>query len=290
MAKPNAWMALVGLAALGVASRREGTPVPVADEGSGLGAGALARGAAGLRGLATRAPWLIDGRVSVVSGYGPRGGRWHNGADLAAAKLAVVHAPARGVVHAVYEGLYKNDGSPWYTGGGRVVILRHAAADTPAGAGVIETRYLHLTDTAVTRGQVVTPGQPIGRVGETRCIALAGPGQTVASVLAGYGLDRSDPATWEAIVRARATWEESADLVPDQAVAELRTALPTLRESDARLLVGVFEQTRNSHAHVEVHRVGAPTLPDASGRPGDSLDPVAFFSAWGVPLGERVTT
>jgi murein DD-endopeptidase MepM/ murein hydrolase activator NlpD len=60
-----------------------------------------------------------------------------------------VHAPARGVVALVDE---------FFLGGG-VIYIDH-------GAGLV-TAYLHLSEQLVSEGDLVEPGQLIGRVGAT---------------------------------------------------------------------------------------------------------------------------
>jgi hypothetical protein len=73
----------------------------------------------------------------------------HTGVDFAGAVGAPVRAPARGIVALVDD---------FYLGGG-VIYLDH-------GAGLI-TGYLHLSAKDVAEGDVVEPGQVIGRVGAT---------------------------------------------------------------------------------------------------------------------------
>jgi murein DD-endopeptidase MepM/ murein hydrolase activator NlpD len=73
----------------------------------------------------------------------------HMGTDFAGAVGAPVHAPARGVVALVDE---------FFLGGG-VIYIDH-------GAGLV-TAYLHLSEQLVSEGDLVEPGQLIGRVGAT---------------------------------------------------------------------------------------------------------------------------
>src|SRR5690606_17129925 len=73
----------------------------------------------------------------------------HTGADFRGGVGAPVHAPARGVVALVDD---------FYLGGG-VIYIDH-------GAGLV-TAYLHLSAKEVSEGDVVEPGQLIGRVGAT---------------------------------------------------------------------------------------------------------------------------
>jgi murein DD-endopeptidase MepM/ murein hydrolase activator NlpD len=101
-------------------------------------------------------PPLVPPRDSrITSGFGH--GRTfngevqsrHTGTDFAGAVGAPVRAPARGIVALVDD---------FYLGGG-VIYLDH-------GAGLV-TAYLHLSAKDVAEGDVVEPGQVIGRVGAT---------------------------------------------------------------------------------------------------------------------------
>jgi murein DD-endopeptidase MepM/ murein hydrolase activator NlpD len=100
-------------------------------------------------------PFLAPRESRITSGFGH--GRTfndqvqsrHTGTDFAGAVGASVRAPARGVVALV---------GHFYLGGG-VLYLDH-------GAGLV-TGYLHLSAHDVREGDVVEPGQVIGRVGAT---------------------------------------------------------------------------------------------------------------------------
>jgi murein DD-endopeptidase MepM/ murein hydrolase activator NlpD len=100
-------------------------------------------------------PFVPPRESRITSGFGH--GRMfngqvqsrHNGVDFAGAVGAPVRAPARGVVALVGE---------FYLGGG-VIYIDH-------GAGLV-TGYLHLSGRNVKEGDVVEPGQVIGRVGAT---------------------------------------------------------------------------------------------------------------------------
>jgi murein DD-endopeptidase MepM/ murein hydrolase activator NlpD len=102
-------------------------------------------------------PFQTPLTTTVVSaGYGGRrsynGGPveiYHTGIDFAAAEGTTVLAPAAGVV--VFSEPTELRGN--------VIILDH-------GRGVM-TGYYHLLESLVTPGQVVSAGQPIGRVGTT---------------------------------------------------------------------------------------------------------------------------
>lgn len=94
-------------------------------------------------------------RARMTSRYGMRthpiygGARFHSGIDLAASHGTPVSATSAGVVRS----------AGWAGGYGVMVVLRHADG--------IETRYAHLSATAVRAGQSVTNGQIVGYVGST---------------------------------------------------------------------------------------------------------------------------
>ncbi len=75
---------------------------------------------------------------------------WHRGLDLAAPEGTPVHAPAAGAVALVAED---------YKLHGKTIVLAHG--------GGLATVYLHLSRIEVARGDSVTAGQVIGRVGKT---------------------------------------------------------------------------------------------------------------------------
>lgn len=89
---------------------------------------------------------------SIVSGFGPRGGRLHKGVDVSAPAGTPIHTTGGGTV--TYSG--------WMDGYGNVVVVDH-------GNG-LSTTYAHQSRTGVTAGQTVGAGQTIGYVGCTgRC-------------------------------------------------------------------------------------------------------------------------
>jgi murein DD-endopeptidase MepM/ murein hydrolase activator NlpD len=100
-------------------------------------------------------PFVAPRESRITSGFGH--GRTfngqvqsrHTGTDFAGAVGAPIRAPARGVVALVDD---------FYLGGG-VIYIDH-------GAGLV-TGYLHLSGKDVAEGDVVEPGQIIGRVGAT---------------------------------------------------------------------------------------------------------------------------
>jgi murein DD-endopeptidase MepM/ murein hydrolase activator NlpD len=100
-------------------------------------------------------PFVAPRESRITSGFGH--GRTfngqvqsrHTGTDFAGAVGAPVQAPAGGVVALVDD---------FYLGGG-VIYVDH-------GAGLV-TGYLHLSEQLVAEGEIVEPGQTIGRVGAT---------------------------------------------------------------------------------------------------------------------------
>jgi len=85
----------------------------------------------------------------IVSGFGMRDGRMHEGVDFAAGYGSSVVAAAGGTVNFV----------GWRGGYGKIVEIRHQ--------GGLVTRYAHLSSINVHSGQQVKRGQLIGRVGAT---------------------------------------------------------------------------------------------------------------------------
>ncbi|MGQ9558473.1 MAG: peptidoglycan DD-metalloendopeptidase family protein [Desulfurispora sp.] len=94
-----------------------------------------------------RLAWPTVG--SVVSPYGKRWGRMHEGVDISGGIGDPVVAAQSGTV--IRAG--------WYSGYGKCVDIAH-------GDGVV-TRYGHLSRISVSVGQYVEKGQLIGRVGNT---------------------------------------------------------------------------------------------------------------------------
>ena len=91
--------------------------------------------------------WPCEG--VVVSGFGVRWGRMHEGIDIACAYGAPVHAAAAGTV--IYAG--------WMQGYGNLVVLDH-------GNG-ISTAYAHASAILVSVGQSVGQGEEVSLVGAT---------------------------------------------------------------------------------------------------------------------------
>jgi peptidoglycan hydrolase-like protein with peptidoglycan-binding domain len=89
-------------------------------------------------------------RAGMTDRFGPRGNGFHPGVDFPARTGTPVFAARSGTV--VFAG--------WDTGGyGYLVAIAH-------GAGV-RTMYAHLSHISVRRGQRVSTGTPVGRVGST---------------------------------------------------------------------------------------------------------------------------
>jgi len=106
-------------------------------------AGSTGAGAPSAAGLV----WPVDG--PVVSGFGMRWGRMHEGIDIAAALGTPVHAAAAGVV--IHAG--------WLGGYGNLVVLDH-------GNG-LATAYAHASAILVSPGQQVDQGATVSLVGST---------------------------------------------------------------------------------------------------------------------------
>jgi murein DD-endopeptidase MepM/ murein hydrolase activator NlpD len=91
--------------------------------------------------------WPVNSEVS--SPFGPRGTRFHEGVDLAAALGTPVGAARGGVVTF----------ADWNDGFGKLVVIAH-------GSGVV-TLYAHLSRFSVSPGKRVSTGDIVGHVGST---------------------------------------------------------------------------------------------------------------------------
>jgi murein DD-endopeptidase MepM/ murein hydrolase activator NlpD len=91
--------------------------------------------------------WPVNG--PVVSGFGMRWGRMHEGIDIAVPYGTPIHAAASGTV--IFSG--------WMSGYGNFVIIDHG--------GGMATAYGHQSSIAAGNGQSVSQGQVIGYVGCT---------------------------------------------------------------------------------------------------------------------------
>lgn len=160
-----AWLALAVGALLAYSARKgvrpwrvlsalvRGEPLPTTPDypietaGTGAAGSAIGEAAGRLSGAIGTMTRPVAG--GVISPFGPRGGRMHEGVDLAAAEGTPIHAALAGEATAVgYAG----------TAGNRI-RLRHSSS--------LETVYMHLSRFAVHAGQRVDQGQIIGYVGRT---------------------------------------------------------------------------------------------------------------------------
>ena len=89
---------------------------------------------------------------SVSSGYGPRGGKYHNGIDFAAPTGTPVYAAASGVVSS----------STYSSSYGNVIYITHSI-----NGKIYTTVYAHLSSRLVSAGETVNKGDLIGKVGST---------------------------------------------------------------------------------------------------------------------------
>lgn len=93
--------------------------------------------------------WPVPGSKRISSHFGPRHGRHHDGVDIAAKTGTSIIASANGVV--------KHSG--WMRGYGKVIVIKH-----PNG---YHTVYAHNSRNIVKRGQKVSQGEVIAKVGST---------------------------------------------------------------------------------------------------------------------------
>ena len=96
--------------------------------------------------------WVRPVAAGIVSPYGWRWGRPHEGVDFGAHYGAPIHAVGDGVV--IGAGYLADEG-----GYGQIVLVRHAG-------GVI-TAYAHMSRVLVRSGERVHAGDLLGRVGST---------------------------------------------------------------------------------------------------------------------------
>jgi murein DD-endopeptidase MepM/ murein hydrolase activator NlpD len=134
-------------AEIAAAAASRGNPTPSSSGGGGGGGGGAPSGGG-------RLLWPIDGG-RAGSGFGPRvhpisgGTRMHTGVDIGAASGTPIRAADDGVV--VMAG--------WNGGYGNWTLIDHG--------GGLATGYGHQSSIGVSRGQRVSRGQVIGRVGST---------------------------------------------------------------------------------------------------------------------------
>lgn len=121
--------------------------------------------------------WVAPVRACVVSGFGWRWGRMHNGVDLAAGYGVAIRAAHSGTVHTSYQA----GGAGYYT------TIEHG--------GGLATVYMHQSRFAVRSGWVAT-GQVIGYVGATG--NATGPHLHFETHTAGLWAGRVNPVTFMA--------------------------------------------------------------------------------------------
>ena len=105
--------------------------------------------------------WVRPTDGVVTSGFGPRWGALHAGADIAGPRGAPIYAVADGTVTtaACTSRYCDRDGGLDVPGYGNLVAIDH-------GAGLV-TSYAHMSGYTVTAGQTVTAGTLIGYQGST---------------------------------------------------------------------------------------------------------------------------
>ncbi len=109
----------------------------------------IARGTANIPSKGTGSfIWPVQGGGRMTSGYGWRSGGFHAGIDIATSAGTSILAADSGVV--VFEG--------WDGAYGRSIVIYH---------GHYYTRYAHNSVNLVSRGEAVSKGQVIARVGST---------------------------------------------------------------------------------------------------------------------------
>jgi len=91
----------------------------------------------------------VKNSFRFTSGFGPRWGRMHNGADFAGPIGTPIYATADGVVTK----------AGWSSGYGRLITIQHEFG--------IETRYAHLNRIRVNVGERVSRGERIGDMGNS---------------------------------------------------------------------------------------------------------------------------
>jgi len=91
----------------------------------------------------------VKSAYRFTSGFGPRWGRMHNGADFASSPGTPIYATADGVV--IHAG--------WQGGFGRMIKIQHDFG--------IQTYYAHLSRIRVEKGQRVSRGDRIGDMGNS---------------------------------------------------------------------------------------------------------------------------
>ena len=106
-------------------------------------AGSVTSGTGSTSGLS----WPVSG--PITSGFGPRGGRMHEGIDIAVPEGTPVHAAAAGTV--IYAG--------WLGGYGNLVVIDHG--------GGLSTAYGHNSGLVASAGESVAQGDTVAYSGNT---------------------------------------------------------------------------------------------------------------------------
>ena len=131
-----------------LAARIRASQAAISDAAAGSGGEFSSGGAAGDQAPSSHGLiWPVSG--PVVSGFGPRWGRMHEGIDIAAPTGTPIRAAGSGTV--IYSG--------WQSGYGNLVVIDHG--------GGLATAYAHQSAIVVGGGQQVVRGQVIGYVGCT---------------------------------------------------------------------------------------------------------------------------
>jgi len=143
----------VGLQVFVPGGKKGGEP----SKGKGKGKGDKGGQGKGLRASTSTSTSTLKGKMiwpvrggKLSSGFGQRGGRPHEGIDIAAPRGTAVVAAADGLV------IYAGDGVRGY---GNMIIIRHA--------GELVSVYAHNHRNHVTEGVEVKAGQVIAEVGAT---------------------------------------------------------------------------------------------------------------------------
>ncbi|TQS42907.1 M23 family metallopeptidase [Cryptosporangium phraense] len=115
-------------------------------------------------GQVSAAGWTVPVRGPIGSGFRTPQRPGHAGVDLLVARFTVIHAASAGIVITAAcnasTGNCDIDGNPQVKGCGWYVELAHTTGLT--------TRYCHMVERpAVTVGQTVVAGQPLGKVGSS---------------------------------------------------------------------------------------------------------------------------
>lgn len=95
------------------------------------------------------------GEFDVLSSFGPRWGRMHNGVDLPVSSGTIARAPKSGIVKTA--GFYNN------SCGGSIIVEHGPVAEMQMGS--MTTSYCHMRKIFVKEGDYVRKGQKLGETG-----------------------------------------------------------------------------------------------------------------------------